>query len=658
MLRFKVWLILLFFLISHSLSATNYFVSSSSGNDASDGKSAATAWKSISKVNAKTFLTGDSIFFKRGDIWRELLTVTSSGTSASYMYYGGFGTGENPKILGSAVATSWIDQGGNVWKSANTFTNPSNVGDFGSNIFFENTDGTVSWGVNTTTLSSVYSWYWSSNYIYVYSTQDPATRFKSVEIPQRASIINLNDKNYLHINGIDLFYCGMSAVTYKAYPMIKLTGLIIENSKIAYVSIKNSEAGYGIDATYCDMIVRRCDIHDCGRRSISHHLYGNYTATNILIEDNYFHDGWHTTGPDFSVGASGTTGSIDGVIVRRNKFYDPPNSSAYSEHIFLQNYLYSSLQSQVKNVYIYSNIFISPSANAINMEGTQSVYIYNNVFYNHNTSGNAAHVWADNNNSSIKVKNNIFYTTTTNDIGGTELFMRSGQSLANVDANYNLYYRVNNSLRIIDKEGTGSFTMNQMPQIRSQLGLEKNSPLPANPLFISTTDYHVQSGSPAIAAGLALDVVATDYEGKPFTNPPNLGCYATPTSSTDLTYISSSVENATPSTLELSFSSTLASIIPATSAFTVLVNGTARTVNLVAILGTKVQLTLATPVVYNDVITVAYTKPATNPLQTSAGIQAASFTAQPVTNNVNQVVIPVPVYVSSIIPISSPSVLR
>ncbi len=658
MVRLKIWFVLLFFLISYSASATNYYVSNSAGNDSSDGKTQATAWKTISKVNSKTFVTGDSVFLMRGDLWRELLTVSTSGTAASYMYFGGYGTGNNPKMLGSSVSASWTDQGGNVWKSSSTFTNPANVGDFGTEIFFENNDGTVSWGVNSTTLSNIYNWYWSGSYIYIYSTQNPATAFKSVEIPQRASIINLNDKNYLHFNGIDLFYCGMSAITYKTYPMIKLTGLIVEYAKIAYVSTKNSEAGYGIDATYCDMIVRHCEIHDCGRRSISHHLYGNYTATNILIEDNYFHDGWHTTGPDFSVGASGTTGSIDGVIVRRNKFYDPPNSTAFSEHIFIQNYLYSSLQSQVKNLYIYSNIFISPSANAINMEGSQSVFIYNNVFYNHNVSGKSAHVWCDNNNAAIKVKNNIFYSTTTNDIGGTELFMRSGQSIANVDADFNLYYRVNNTVRIIDKEGTGSFNMTQIAQVRTQLGLEKNSPTPANPNFVSTSDFHVQSGSPAIGKGLAIDVVVTDFEGRPFNNPPNIGCYANPTTTTELTYISSSVENSAPSILNINFNLALASVLPVTSDFTVMVNSVARAVSLVGISGTKVLLSLSSPVVYGDKITVAYTKPVSNPLQSTTGKLAISFTAQTVTNNVLQIAPSVPVYTGAVIQNATPSVLE
>jgi hypothetical protein len=47
-----------------------------------------------------------------------------------------------------------------------------------------------------------------------------------------------------------------------------------------------------------------------------------------------------------------------------------------------------------------------------------------------------------------------------------------------------------------------------------------------------------------------------------------------------------------------------------------------------------VLLTLASPVVSGDAVTVAYTKPASNPLQTVSGGQAASIAAQNVTNNV------------------------
>ena len=90
----------------------------------------------------------------------------------------------------------------------------------------------------------------------------------------------------------------------------------------------------------------------------------------------------------------------------------------------------------------------------------------------------------------------------------------------------------------------------------------------------------------------------------------------------------------------MTYNMTLANIVPAVSAFTVNVNSVARSVSSVAISGTKVLLTLGSPVVYGDVVTVAYTKPSTNPLQTTSGGQAATISAQPVTNNCLDISIP------------------
>jgi uncharacterized protein (TIGR02145 family)/uncharacterized repeat protein (TIGR02059 family) len=120
-------------------------------------------------------------------------------------------------------------------------------------------------------------------------------------------------------------------------------------------------------------------------------------------------------------------------------------------------------------------------------------------------------------------------------------------------------------------------------------------------------------------------------------------------------YVSSVVENATPSILEMTYNLSLANIVPAPSAFSVMVNSAARTVNSVAISGTKVQLTLASAIINGDVITVAYAKPGSNPLQTPSGGQAVTITAQSVTNNVAA---PLPVYISSVVENASPTLLE
>jgi uncharacterized repeat protein (TIGR02059 family) len=120
-------------------------------------------------------------------------------------------------------------------------------------------------------------------------------------------------------------------------------------------------------------------------------------------------------------------------------------------------------------------------------------------------------------------------------------------------------------------------------------------------------------------------------------------------------YVSSSIENSTPSTLDVNFSLALANIVPSASSFGVMVNSTARTVNNVTLSGTKVSLTLASAVAYGDIVTVSYTKPTGSPLQTSTGTEVSSFSAQSVKNNLVQS--SVPVYVSSSIENATPTKL-
>ena len=659
----RIFLLLCFLTISSLVYGTQYYVSSSGGNDGLDGLTQATAWKTLAKVNSSSFSAGDIILLKRGDTWREILQVPSSGTSGSYITFGNYGSGADPQIYGSEESASWTNNGGNLWVSNSSFVNPRSR--FLCEIFFIETNNTITWGLyksSTASLTTEHDWTWSGNKIYVYSATDPGSRYTGIEIPQRQTCIDLNNKQYIDIDGIDLYYGIYEGVTYDwSYDQLDLRGLIIENCTIGYIggniSVRSNENGYGIDVAYSDMIVRNCEIYNCGRRGISFHLYGSgFTVKNVLIEQNYFHDGHHTTGVDISVGSGSYTGSFDGITIRRNQFYDPPTSPFHSVQIFIQNYNYAGLQTKVNNVLIYSNIFKTPTASSIQAEGAQSVFIYNNTFYNHNTitSGNVVHIWLDKNNASIKVKNNIFYSELSNDNSGNGLELYSLTDYKKIDANYNLYYRINNSLRIILANAT-NYSISNFASVRSQLGWEINSPDPANPLFVSGTDYHLQSSSPAAGKGLLIPEVTTDYDGNSFGNTPNIGCYGLqiPVVTTPV-YSSSAVRDATPTYIDMTYTVTLANVVPDISSFEVLVNSTVRSIKSVAIVSGHVQLEVSTPILNGDVVTVSYTKPSSNPLQTSAGAEAASISLKPVINLVLSII---PVYSSSGIENATPAYL-
>ncbi len=79
-----------------SAPATNYFVDYTKGNDGNTGLSPGQAWRTVGKVNGLNFSAGDSILFKRGEIWRETLIVPSSGSANNPIVFGAYGSGAKP----------------------------------------------------------------------------------------------------------------------------------------------------------------------------------------------------------------------------------------------------------------------------------------------------------------------------------------------------------------------------------------------------------------------------------------------------------------------------------------------------------------------------------------------------------------------------------
>jgi len=79
--------------------SNSYYVDQTGGNDASDGRSPDTAWKTLSKVNESPI--SGRLLFKRGETW----TSTDQYAlvlNASNLVVGAYGTGNDPIIVGSS----------------------------------------------------------------------------------------------------------------------------------------------------------------------------------------------------------------------------------------------------------------------------------------------------------------------------------------------------------------------------------------------------------------------------------------------------------------------------------------------------------------------------------------------------------------------------
>jgi hypothetical protein len=95
---------LVFFTAGTSMAAnaaTTYYVSQSSGDDAGDGKTAATAWKTLARASEATYAPGDKILLKCGDTWgNDTLRPKGSGTPENPIIISFYGTGNKPILDG------------------------------------------------------------------------------------------------------------------------------------------------------------------------------------------------------------------------------------------------------------------------------------------------------------------------------------------------------------------------------------------------------------------------------------------------------------------------------------------------------------------------------------------------------------------------------
>lgn len=90
-------------------SSTTYYVDKTTGSDSDSGLTEELAWETINEVNTSSFNPDDVIKFKRGEEWREGLTVPSTGALNSPIVFGAYGSGAGPIINGSDLIVTWSD---------------------------------------------------------------------------------------------------------------------------------------------------------------------------------------------------------------------------------------------------------------------------------------------------------------------------------------------------------------------------------------------------------------------------------------------------------------------------------------------------------------------------------------------------------------------
>jgi parallel beta-helix repeat protein len=171
-----------------------YYVDSANGSDSNPG-TLAKPWKTIAKVNSTTLTPGQSVGFARGGVWRETLQPGQSGTVASPITFGAYGSGAQPIIDGLNVVTSgWTSETKAYYSSF--AANPQQVFEDGARLVAVSSKSMMKLGT---------FWFDSTDSrLYVRMSGDDSPSHHAVEVGARNYAVLLDGRSYIRLDGITL----------------------------------------------------------------------------------------------------------------------------------------------------------------------------------------------------------------------------------------------------------------------------------------------------------------------------------------------------------------------------------------------------------------------------------------------------------------------
>jgi hypothetical protein len=451
-------------------TARTYYVDATSGSDSSSGLSTASAWKTLAKVKdfawSTGFIAGDTILFKRGEVWREPFAIdtdagkTKSGTAAAPITFDAYGTGAKPVFSGSADLSAtgkWTSQGSNKWRSTGLRYEIGNI-----LLNGEASNGNKKSALSGLTAQGDFYYDAANDYLYMYSTSNPGSFYSHIEACQKfqdgtapcCSIWGVH--NYVTMRNI--------AIKNYAYH-----GLVFGNGS-SHITIENCDFSW-LGGGYDGLGTNTSDGNGI--------MIWN-SASYVTIRNCTFRDIWETA---VSLQASGAARAV-------NHIYIYGNTIARCNAAF-DYWLKTDSSSTASELYWVNNTIYNIGGGFFNKSGRQAQYPvgFSVASYSPPT---AAHIL-----------NNIFETCASPTLDGAYVSFQSGTSRTGWEVDYNCYY--------VDKANafkTG--TSYNFAAWKSATGKDAHSKA-VNPLLVNPAggDFHLATNSPCIGAGVAVSGITS-----------------------------------------------------------------------------------------------------------------------------------------------------
>ena len=366
---------LIFFLFQSLLICQTYYVDSFNGSDSNSGTKIYQAWKSIKRVNNVNLKPGDKVLFNKNCTWREELRIPSNGSEENRIYFGTYGTGDAPKILGSDRISIWLYLSNNIWKSPFK----EKVGW----LWFSEHNDSIVWGNRVeeiNMLQNEYDFYLDSNNVLIFSEGNPNDNYKSVEMSVRDfGIVSgwySKGKSNIEIYGIEIAFAKIANLRAVGSANWRVSNIISHHSGEI-----NESDGQGIQFEGNNSQFIKNVLYENGQHGFFLSSFGNANIYNIIIEENEVYNNYHTAIDLMNDG--GSQESFKEVIVTRNLIYDTPNFSGREVGIQLLGYGDGFL----KNIKVHHNIILNLSVIGISiLKNSQNIFVHNNTILKTNSS--------------------------------------------------------------------------------------------------------------------------------------------------------------------------------------------------------------------------------------------------------------------------------